>query len=292
VSDSTVDAYAWTVERLARGEKILVLDRLPHAAERERLILDEAVEALIAKGRPTEEGIADFLALDDDPEFLGTVFAIASYGAGACVRALSTALSHIGNAAQRGGGGYVLHTEGATALVGRVLWGVTAQAIAGGNPAVLESTRAAALPFWRSEREVVPMAADPRLRYAAACEGDASATFAYYLRWLAGLDLVRSCSPYLAREVEGSLLEADFVLALMAAPLRERTFSRGAHDQSVLTRFAGHVRAWRPELASLFGVGEDELMAEVLRRADDIVGPDRFVGDRSPLHAILAPASP
>ncbi|MBY0309376.1 MAG: hypothetical protein K2Q09_11590 [Phycisphaerales bacterium] len=279
------------MEHLGRGEEILVLDRLAHAAERERCLIGDAMERCVGRGAPTQDGLDALLAVADDPELVGIAFAVASYGEGRAVRALAAALNHIGRAAQREGGGYTVHLEGGTAFVGRLLWGLTAQGIAVGNPTVLGVSRTAALPVSRGEREVVPMGADRRLRYAIACGSDAALTFRHYLDWLQGLEFVRSSSPYLVLDLEMHLLEADFLFALMAADRGwGTTYAHGAHEGGVLARFAAHVGAWPTELALLLGVSEDALVAEVLRRAENVRGPDRFFGDRSPLRALLGSA--
>ena len=283
-----LDSYQETVERLARGEEIMVLDHLAHAAERQRLLLDRRAEAFRAAGSPTVESVDPLLSGDDDDELIGTAFALATYGRKPAMRRLAAALTHIGQASIHGGGGYVAHLEAGTAVVGRLLWALTAQGLAVGNPAVLSLATEAKLPTPRGEPAVV-MAADRRLRYAAACTGDAAETFQHYRDWLGGLDLVGRASPYLAYACETFMLEADFVFALAAAETRfGRTYAEGLRDEVMLSRFAARLQPWSSAFCAFIGIAETGLIDEVVRRADLLMGPRDPFGDRSPLRRLLS----
>lgn len=283
--------YRQALERLARGGDILVLEDLARAAESLRAGLAEQVTAFRDAGAPSgDESVKKLLDEDHSGAFVALSIPIATYGGSRALRALALAFSHIGRAAVSDTGSYEIHNEAGTAIVGRLLWGLTAQGLAADNPHILTVAQAARLP--KGTRGAPPcMSEDRRLRYAATLGGNAKLTFDHYRDWLVGNQLIVDTCPYLATDGEICLQTVDalFALATVESGLG-RTYSHGIFDGEVAARIASHARSSPAEVARFLGVAEPELGGEIQRRAELIDGPNRHWND-SPYPQLLGTGS-
>jgi len=285
---SVRDTYASIVAQIAEGREVAVLDTLAHAAERERASLQQAVGAYISAGVPSAESTQALLAFQDDPEFLGACFALATHGHGRAADALAIAMTHVATAAVGDGSGYVAHISGGTPLVGRLIWGLTAQALVVNNRWTVAVATRAHLPRDRSDRGLQPMSADTRLRYSAPLREDASMTVAHYREWLLGREWISDVSPYLDLDRETSLREADFCLGLAAAHDAPRNlWVEGFGRAEVMEHVAARVETSPATLASLLGVEAVDLRATVLERAERLQGSRDWFDERTLLKRYL-----
>lgn len=264
--------YREALERLARGKEILVLDDLAKAAENLRVELDKQVGQFREAGVPTEESIAAFLDDDRSGSFIALGLPIATYGGPQSLRALGAALAHVGRAAVSESGGYVVHGEAGIAILGRMLWALTAQGLVAGNPQILKVAQSTRLPMG-SYGMTPSMSEDHRLRYATTLGGNATRTYEHYRDWLVSNQIILDACPYLAADPETGLRTADALLALaMVESGQGKPYAHGIYDRTVAARIVALAKSSPAEVAQFLNVNESGLLGEIQRRAELVNG--------------------
>lgn len=256
---STAETYRETLEILARGEEIKVVEALK---ERASALLVSFEAAMIALGEDPNsrelQVIQKHIATQDlsAEELLAVAFPVVEYGSARAVRALSKLLSLLTERVL-GRSDRINEQPLPDVVIGELWFALATYAIARDNVEAIIALGGAPITRRHGAAKAGSFGTDSDLRYQPAFGGNASMTLQHYREWLAERAFLREVQLFEPAAEPGPFFECDFFFALYAAVRERALFSNGISTDTAW-RAAARFRSPDSErLLAFFGLSPE-----------------------------------